>query len=205
VAAPGQSVWTADNTGTNLTSLWMNRGWAGATSEAAAHVAGVAALLISRQPNMTNQVVKDLIEENTDDVNATGWDEATGRGIVNASKALQPLLPTGTPTCRYILPRNYADGGQRATLTGDVNFTAYAFSYSNSTSSVQIYVDGSLSGGLTYYNPNIVTDEYYMGNTTYYRVISTSSLSDGTHSFELKCSESDGDYRWTNRTYDIDN
>jgi hypothetical protein len=205
VAAPGQNVLVAFGQGTNLTSTWKNVGFSGATSEATAHVAGLAALLISRQPNLTNQVVKDLIEEGADDVNVTGWDEPTGWGIVNASKSLAPLLPASAPTCRFILPKNYGDSGVRTTLGGTVNFTAYIYSANNTIDDVELWVDGSLVGSYTPFTGNIVTDAYYMGNYTYYQTYSTTGLSDGVHEFKLRCTETDTDERITTRFYSVDN
>ena len=55
------------------------------TSAAAPHVAGVAALLWSRCPSLTNQQIRDMLKENTAELGATGWDKYYGYGMVNAS------------------------------------------------------------------------------------------------------------------------
>ncbi len=69
------------------------------TSMAAPHVAGIAALILERNPDLTGQQVRDIIEQNTTKVgnydyeffdeypNGT-WNGRFGYGLVNAYKAL---------------------------------------------------------------------------------------------------------------------
>ena len=67
VAAPGSSVF----------STLMGGGYGGmsGTSMATPHVAGLAALLFSLNPQLTNAQVRELIETNADDLGAAGWDK----------------------------------------------------------------------------------------------------------------------------------
>ena len=80
VAAPGVSV---------LSTL-MSGGYGGmsGTSMATPHVAGLAALLFSLNPRLTNAQVRELIETNVDDLGTAGWDPYFGNGRINARKAL---------------------------------------------------------------------------------------------------------------------
>jgi len=55
------------------------------TSMACPHVAGVAALALSRHPEYTNQEIRDLLVDTADDLGSPGWDEEYGYGRVDAT------------------------------------------------------------------------------------------------------------------------
>ena len=55
------------------------------TSMACPHVAGVAALALSRHPDYTNQQIRDLLVNTADDLGNTGWDEEYGYGRVDST------------------------------------------------------------------------------------------------------------------------
>lgn len=81
VAAPGVSI--------NTTT--MNGGYATAngTSFAAPVVAGVAALVLSTNPELNSSQVQWILKESADDLGAAGWDPEFGAGRVNASQAVE--------------------------------------------------------------------------------------------------------------------
>jgi subtilisin family serine protease len=85
IAAPGVSV---------LSTL-MSGGYGGmsGTSMATPHVAGLAALIFSLNPQLTNAQVRELIETNVDDLGAAGWDPYFGSGRINAGKSLAAATP----------------------------------------------------------------------------------------------------------------
>lgn len=64
---------------------------------AAPHVAGVAALILSRNPTLTMKQVKAIIASNTNDISPETqtrkeygmWDQKYGYGLVNALKCVQ--------------------------------------------------------------------------------------------------------------------
>lgn len=93
VAAPGVSI----------LSTVMSGGYSSmsGTSMATPHVAGLAALLFSLNPQLTSAEVRELIEAQADDLGAAGWDPFFGNGRINARRALAavspPLQPTPTP------------------------------------------------------------------------------------------------------------
>jgi serine protease len=66
------------------------------TSQAAPHVAGVAALVMSAQPGLTPDRVQEAIERTATDLGAPGRDDQFGFGLVNAAAAVNydPALPT---------------------------------------------------------------------------------------------------------------
>jgi len=84
VAAPGCSVFSTVPGGYD----WMQ-----GTSMATPHVAGLAALLFSLNPRLTNAQVRALIETNVDDLGTAGWDPYFGSGRINARKALAAAAP----------------------------------------------------------------------------------------------------------------
>jgi thermitase len=90
VAAPGFSVWST-YPGSSYTSM-------SGTSMAAPHVSGLAALLLSLNPDLTPDLASDLIEQNADDLGAPGWDSYFGHGRINALRALAEVTPNLCPT-----------------------------------------------------------------------------------------------------------
>src|SRR5262249_7421942 len=62
------------------------------TSAAAPHAAGVAALVWSAKPNLTNTPVKAILLNTAADNMSPGWDGDGGFGLVMAFKAVQAAL-----------------------------------------------------------------------------------------------------------------
>ncbi|MCA9289741.1 MAG: S8 family serine peptidase, partial [Phycisphaerales bacterium] len=75
VAAPSPDIITCDEDGDAL----YDPGFRG-TSAAAPHVAGLAALVRSVNPSLTNDAVRDAINANATDVGAPGFDDLFGHG-----------------------------------------------------------------------------------------------------------------------------
>jgi subtilisin family serine protease len=83
--------------------------YSGGTSLAAPLVSGLAGLLLSVNPKLTNQQVRNIIERTAVDLGATGKDEIYGYGRINAKAAvgcavdlqcLSSIPLTPTPTIR---------------------------------------------------------------------------------------------------------
>jgi serine protease len=66
------------------------------TSMATPHVVGVAALMKSVNPSLTNVQLRNLLHTTAEDIGAPGWDEYFGYGMVDAYAAV--LAAGGTPT-----------------------------------------------------------------------------------------------------------
>jgi subtilisin family serine protease len=66
------------------------------TSVAAAHVSGVAALLLERKPTITPDAVRILLIHTAHAMNVRGKDELDGAGLVDPMAALSQLLPPKT-------------------------------------------------------------------------------------------------------------
>ena len=61
------------------------------TSMAAPHVAGVAALALSVQPNLSPQMLMNILRHGTNDLGTPGKDPSYGYGLINASKVVHLL------------------------------------------------------------------------------------------------------------------
>jgi thermitase len=98
ISAPGDLIWTTMPTYkvTNpITEPKLNYDLFAGTSASCPIVAGVAALMRTHFPQMTEAQVRDRLEKTADDVGPKGWDDATGFGRVNALRALTaPLAGT---------------------------------------------------------------------------------------------------------------
>jgi serine protease len=58
------------------------------TSMATPHVAGVAALVLGKDPSLTPTEVESILTESADDLGASGYDKTFGYGLVDATGAL---------------------------------------------------------------------------------------------------------------------
>lgn len=80
LAAPGTGIYS--------TYLWNTYVSLSGTSMACPHVAGVAALVLSQYPEMTNEQVRNQLFYTADDLGSDGFDIHYGHGRINARKAV---------------------------------------------------------------------------------------------------------------------
>jgi len=80
IAAPGENILMTDLGGGTITQS--------GTSFAAPHVAGLAALMFSANPALTNADVRSVMRATADDVGPVGYDTGTGDGRINAFAAV---------------------------------------------------------------------------------------------------------------------
>jgi len=100
VCAPGVEV-HATTTGGGYMSNFSG------TSAATPVVAGVAALVLSVNPNLTAAQLEQILRNSADNVGSPGRDNYTGYGFVNALKAVQAAggtPPGDTPSCTLSAP-----------------------------------------------------------------------------------------------------
>jgi subtilisin family serine protease len=105
VAAPGVDILEpAPNAGYQMTS---------GTSVAAAHVSGVAALLLDRDPNLDATTVREVLTSTARDPTHKGRNDQYGFGIVDPARALQALDSRllGQHPVRPALPPAAANAG----------------------------------------------------------------------------------------------
>lgn len=140
LAAPG-SVYTTTADG--------NYASAAGTSFSAPIVAGVAALVLSQNPNLTAQQVQDVLKQGADDLGTVGWDPQYGYGRVNAAKALSlaggggslsapPAAPTVDTTPPVV---SFTSPGSGATVANTVSVQVSAVD-DTGVASVSLSVDG---------------------------------------------------------------
>lgn len=63
----------------------------GGTSAACPQVSGIAALMLSVNPNLTEAQVRTILQQTASDLGASGFDNNFGFGLVNAQKALNRI------------------------------------------------------------------------------------------------------------------
>lgn len=78
------------------------------TSMAAGFVSGLAALILSTNPNLPSSRVEAQILVSADDLGAGGWDPYFGYGRINAAKALSIAVRGAAPSVTLESPRNGA-------------------------------------------------------------------------------------------------
>jgi subtilisin family serine protease len=70
------------------------------TSMATPHASGVAALVWSAKPSLTNKEVRDILQKSAKDLGSQkGWDATFGWGLVQACPAVQMATGTLPPGC----------------------------------------------------------------------------------------------------------
>jgi hypothetical protein len=92
LSAPGSHIYTTDRTGSDgyRDGDYLH---AGGTSFASPYAAGVAALILSREPSLSAQQVEDKVKCSARDLGDRGFDETFGHGFVNAHRAV--IAPVG--------------------------------------------------------------------------------------------------------------
>ncbi|UQD50821.1 peptidase S8 [Bacillus methanolicus] len=79
--------------GVQIPSTYFNKQYAAlsGTSMASPHVAGLAGLILSANPNLTNKDVMNIIKSTAYDLGAPGKDNDFGSGLIDVQKALQAV------------------------------------------------------------------------------------------------------------------
>src|ERR1041385_4613362 len=180
VAAPGDSF-----------STQMGGGYVstGGTSYSAPIVAGVAALVMSVNPQLSGDQVQNIVKQSADDLGAAGWDPLYGAGRVNAARAVSMAANGGTidtipPTIAFTYPSN----GMTVSAVLTVQISA---SDNTGVSAVDLSVDG-ISVGSTSVTPYAFQWDSRLA-------------ANGSHSFSARATDSRGNVSTTTITLNVQN
>ena len=154
--------------GSNILSTMPNNqtGNNSGTSMASPHVAGVCALILSINPCLTGQQVRDIIEQTAQKVGSYSytttagrpngtWDDEMGYGLVDAHAAVLMAQSMGSATLDLYVKDSQDDTGAEPNTV-----TQYMWTSDN------IWVRNNNDNGLTHENP----DYSALGNPNYVKV-----------------------------------
>jgi len=164
------------------------------TSMAAPHVAGLAALLLAKNPSLTNEQVRQIIRTGADDLGTAGKDSNFGYGRVNAAGSMNlinsnPLTPIITsPKSRTII------FGKAAQITGSVSgpdFSSYK---------IEIGAGRTPSTWKTIFNSNTQVIDGVLGS------IDTTQLGEGPNIIRVTATNTAGkSYQYQVNDIELDN
>ena len=162
IAAPGVSILTTNRGG--------GYGYWNGTSFSSPVAAGLAGLIISANPDLTNTQVVEIITQNADDLGDPGFDQYYGYGRVNAHASLVAAIGTAPepepepditdPLVSIISP---AEG---STVSSSIMVSVSATD-NVGVERVELYIDGTFFGKSNtephnfYWNTNDLPDGYY--------------------------------------------
>ena len=118
------NIWTTDRTGNSGLSTSNYYSFSG-TSASSPLAAGVAALMLSKNPNLTAQRIREIMRSSCDKIGSkvynNGWNEYYGYGRINAKKALDATIIPSVLVCGADSHEALADIQQK--LLGTEQFT----------------------------------------------------------------------------------
>jgi len=156
IAAPGSYILTTTRGG--------GYGYWNGTSFSSPITAGVAALILSVNPSLSNAQVVDILTQNADDLGSTGFDEYFGYGRINARQSIHAALAavpdedTIEPSVAITSPQN--DTTVNGSLT--VNVSA---ADQGGVDRVELYIDGELASSDTISPYTFKWDTYGYANS----------------------------------------
>lgn len=110
IMAPGENIWSCMGVSPFYQSMT-------GTSQSAPHVAGVAALVLSRNPSLTNVQVASILNSSATDLGTPGYDTYYGWGLVDAFRAVQDALAGGLNATILSVPEVRGLAGTWVTLS----------------------------------------------------------------------------------------
>jgi hypothetical protein len=162
VVAPGVSITTTDRQGASGYNINGDYTTVDGTSFAAPQVAGVAALILSVNPSLTQQEVRNIIEKTTDKVGSytytlgageqasLTWNNQMGYGRVNAYAAVQSALPSISGSSTLCASQTYTISNVSSGATAVWSASpSYAVTITGSGNSRTVTTTGDYIGQVT--------------------------------------------------------
>lgn len=87
------------------------------TSMASPHAAGIAALLLNKNPSLTPAQIRSYLETTATDKGAAGRDDTYGNGLVNALAAVNAVPAAAPPVASFTKTLNPTSGAAPCTVT----------------------------------------------------------------------------------------
>ena len=180
LAAPGDSIYTTDNTGAYSS-------WAG-TSFSSPITAAVGALALSINPKLSAQSLVNLLEQNADDIGTPGFDTSFGWGLVDAYKVAFAALSSVSTVDTTPPSVSISSPSSGATVSGTVQITGTATDNVGVTQ-VQLSVDGALNSTCS--------------SLTFSCSWNAGSAAPGSHTFTVKASDAAGNIGSASQTLGV--
>jgi subtilisin family serine protease/chitodextrinase len=185
VAAPGVNILSVraavNNMCTGTRVVATNYCVVSGTSMATPHVAGLAALLLAKNPNLTNEEIRQILRTSATDLAPAGKDSSFGFGRIDAGGSMN--LVATHPLTPYI-----TSPASRATLTGLSTVISGSVGGTNFASYKLEYGVGRAPSAWTTIN----TSATQPATTTVLGTFNTSSLVDGTYTVRLTAADAQG-------------
>jgi subtilisin family serine protease len=117
-------------------NIWPELALEDGTSYAVPYVTSAAALLLSENPQFTNNKIRTILSRTATDINSSGWDKFTGFGLLNVSFALEASNDKLPPSISIFTNYNNITEQIAITITGSDDTNIYSLKvniiYSNS-------------------------------------------------------------------------
>ena len=117
VVAPGDFIYS---------TVIGNYGYSSGTSMAAPHVSGLAGLIWSAEPGLSNTEIRQIIRDTADDLGTTGYDIYYGYGRINAWNALESYATVDV---------QYGNGGD---INGTITFFLDDVSVASASNTIRV-------------------------------------------------------------------
>lgn len=193
ISAPGVDITSTTPTykvGSGIFAPALNYDtWSG-TSMATPHVSGVAALVFSADPSLTNVDVRSILQNSAEDLGALGKDDYFGYGLVDAEAAVGLATGGGAPTDDTTPPAQVTGLAASAVSSSQIDLSWDANSEPD-LSHYNIYRDGVLIAQPT---TNSFSDAGLSASTTYTYEVSAvdTSSNEGAKSDPASATTLDG-------------
>ncbi len=156
-AAPGVDILSLKASGGSCTTVAGKYCRMSGTSMATPHAAGLAALILSADPNMTPDQVQTAMQNGADDLGTPGKDIYFGYGRINSANSIVPAVPIthvdGTLIKKSLAPEIYVLEGGKKRLIPSAEVYLTWFEWRDFITVLQSELDNYQSGSELTFRP----------------------------------------------------